>query len=149
MRRGMDTAFGFKGTGWAFPPAFSAGGGEVEMVGGDDDIHQSLEILLATVPGERLMQPDFGCDLDAFVFEAADQSLITRITRMVSDAVLYHEPRVDLRDVNIAPDPVEAGRIIIRVDYRSRLTNTRYNMVYPFYLREAVVGAGAPAGPGG
>ena len=128
----------YKGTGWAFPPRFGRGGASVEMVSGDDDILESLRLLLATEPGERIMRPDFGCKLSAFLFEEIDQGLINRITRTVSDAILNHEPRVTLEQVEVTRGTDSTGEVTVRVSYRSRLTNSRYNLVYPFYLREAV-----------
>ena len=127
----------FKGTGWAFPPAFGRGGASVATVSGDEDILECLQILLATAPGERIMRPSFGCDLKSFVFEEVDQTLVHRITRIVSDAILYNEPRVVLEDVDVSPSGDDGAVLDIRITYRSRLTNTRYNMVWPFYLDEA------------
>jgi phage baseplate assembly protein W len=128
-----------KGVGWAFPPRFGRGGASVEMVSGDDDILESLRLLLATEPGERVMRPSFGCNLSAFVFEEVDQGLISRITRTVSDAILNHEPRVILEQVEVARGADSTGSVMVRISYRSRLTNSRYNLVYPFYLREAAL----------
>ena len=84
----------FLGTGWAFPPTFIAGGGEVELVAGTADIHQSLQILLSTRLGERLMQESFGCDLTNILFEEIDQSMVNILTNLISDAILYHESRI-------------------------------------------------------
>jgi uncharacterized protein len=131
-------AAGFQGRGLAFPPAFGPGGASVAMVEGDEDIAQSLQIILGTRPGERVMQSRFGCDLDAVLFEEIDSNLLASVTRLVSDAILYHEPRIDLEAVRVLPDTQTPGLLTIEVAYRSRLTNSRWNLVYPFYLREAV-----------
>ena len=128
----------FLGRGWAFPPAFGAGGGEIETVDGEEDVRQSLEILLATRPGERVLQERFGCGLEDVMFEEIDQHLVTTVTSRVKDAILYHEPRIQLDGVDVAASG-EAGRIEISIRYTVRATNTRFNMVYPFYLNEAVV----------
>lgn len=128
---------GFLGTGWSFPPSFSGGGAEVEMVSGVEDVHQSLQILLATSRDERPMQEGFGCGLDAVMFEEMDSSLINRVTNLIYDAILQHEPRVDLREVD-ARAGAEAGVLEIRIAYGIRGTNSRFNMVFPFYLNEAV-----------
>ena len=136
---------GFKGTGWAFPPSFGRGGATVATVSGDEDIVQSLHIILATETGERVMRPKFGCNLSAFVFEEIDQGLISRIIRTVSDAILHYEPRVVAEKVDAVPDTENRSTLLIRVLYRSRITNARYNLVYPFYLDEAAAGP-APGG---
>jgi len=127
----------FLGSGWSFPPEFSAGGAEVQVVSDVEDVHQSLQILLATRRGERPMQETFGCNLDALLFEEMDQALVSKVTSLISDAILEHEPRVDLSGVDVSPG-AEAGVLRIRIDYGIRGTNSRYNMVFPFYLNEAV-----------
>jgi hypothetical protein len=128
----------FLGTGWGFPPAFGPGGGELVTVSGVEDVHQSLAILFATRAGERPMQESYGCSLDEVLFEEIDHALVNRITSSIHDAVLRHEPRIRLVDIDVSPDPTEAGKLIIRLDYIVLGTNSRYNMVFPFYLNEAV-----------
>jgi len=127
----------FLGTGWSFPPSFSRGGGDVDMISGTEDIHQSLQILLSTQPGERLMQDDYGCDMNGFVFEEIDQGLRNTMRRIISDAILYHEPRITLEGLAVSESEAEQGVLLISIDYTVRTTNTRYNMVFPFYIDEA------------
>ena len=127
----------FLGTGWAFPPVFNRGSGEVELVSNEDDISQSLRIILSTRPGERLMQPDFGCELSQFLFEEIRQGVITSITGVVSDALLYHEPRIKVNRIHVDDSQAAVGLLLINIDYTIRQTNTRSNLVYPFYLQEA------------
>lgn len=127
----------FLGRGWAFPPSFTDGGGDVEMVAGADDVQQSLEILLATCPGERVMQDSFGTDLQRLTFEELDQSLASSITRLIKDAILDHEPRVELDDVEVDKHPDEPHCLQIHVRYTVRGTNSRFNLVFPFYRMEA------------
>ena len=127
----------FLGRGWSFPPSFSFGGSEVETVAGVEDIHESLQILLSTMPGERIMHPDFGCDLDRILFEEVDQGLVNTLTQLISDAILYHEPRVTLNDLDVTESDAENGLLLIKLAYTVRSTNSRFNMVYPFYLNEA------------
>ena len=127
----------FKGTGWSFPPRFGRGGASVATVSGDEDILESLQILLGTAPGERVMRPSFGCNLDAYVFAEMDQATVNSISRTVNDAILYNEPRIDVDEIDISRDPDDDGTLLIRITWRSRLTNARYNMVYPFYVDEA------------
>lgn len=133
----MQNDQSFLGTGWSFPPGFTQGGGEMEMVSGSEDIHQSLQVLFATQLGERVMQDEFGCDLNGFLFEEIDQGLINSLTGMISDAILYHEPRITMDRLEITGSASEPGLLLISIDYTIRSTNSRYNMVYPFYLNEA------------
>jgi uncharacterized protein len=127
----------FLGTGWGFPPSFTSGGAEVEMVSGNEDIHQSLMILLATAPGERVMNEDYGCDLHSVQFEEINQGLVNQLSSLVSDAILFHEPRVTLDQVDVTDDPTVDGLLLISVSYTVRSSNSRFNMVLPFYTNEA------------
>lgn len=127
----------FLGRGWAFPPSFVAGGAGVEMASGVDDIEQSLQILLRTWPGERVMQETFGCDLGSLVFEPLDQRLINTLERLVGDAVIDHEPRIKLDRVDVARSAGGPSAVVITVHYTVKGTNSRYNLVFPFYLTEA------------
>ena len=132
----------FLGTGWSFPPTFTEGGGDVATVSDAEDIHQSLQILFATSLGERVMQDDYGCDLGRFLFEEIDRGLINSLTGLVSDAILFHEPRIALNNLQISDAEAVAGLLLIQIDYTIRTTNSRYNMVYPFYLSEAIPSGG-------
>jgi len=128
---------GFVGQGWAFPPQFSRGGKELKLAAGQEDIQQSLQILFSTQLGERLMQEGFGADLSTVLFEEVDQALVNTLTRLMTDAILYHEPRVSLDRLDVSENDTEKGLLLISLDYTIRSTNSRYNMVYPFYLNEA------------
>lgn len=127
----------FLGRGWAFPPAFGKGGADVEMVTAAVDIQQSLEILLSTAASERPFAREFGCDLGEFQFEEINHGLLARLSGVISDAVLRHETRITLNGVDLQSDPQVAGRLLIHLDYTVRASNSRYNLVYPFYLHEA------------
>lgn len=128
---------GFLGTGWAFPPSFGPGGAELELVADEQDVEQALTILFATRRAERPMQEHFGCNLDEQLFAELDHALVSNLTSMISDAILAHEPRIALEDVDVNVDPHEAGCLRITLDYTILATNSRYNMVFPFYLTEA------------
>jgi len=137
----MNTPFNsFLGTGWSFPPAFDRESGQVEMVSELVDINQSLDILLSTSLGERVMVPDYGCNLDDYMFESLNNSLIGLIKHHVENSILFYEPRIIAEKVDVTQadslDLIE-GRFIITVEYRIPETNSRYNYVYDYYLNEA------------
>lgn len=137
----MSTDAAFLGRGWSFPPTFQSGGGEVVMVSGVEDIHQSLQILLSTRLGERVMQDEFGCPLDSVIFEEIDQGLINTLNRSISDAILYYEPRITLEEIDVDEDMEQPGLLLISIAYTVRSTNSRFNLVYPFYINEAMIPA--------
>ena len=132
----MELNTSFLGTGWSFPPTFNQEIAAVELVSDAEDVRQSLEIILSTQPGERIMHPDFGCELNQFLFEEITQGLITGIKGIIADAILYHEPRVDLEAIDISESADQQGLLFISIDYLLRTTNSRFNLVYPFYLKE-------------
>ncbi|MGB1014037.1 MAG: GPW/gp25 family protein [Nannocystaceae bacterium] len=133
----MASEAAFLGRGWSFPPRFFGAGAEVAMASGVEDIHESLQVILTTYAGERVMQPNFGCSLDRLLFEELDQSLANQITATITDAILYHEPRIILDRVSVDDSTGVDGLLHIVVAYTVRATNSRYNMVFPFYLNEA------------
>lgn len=124
----------FLGRGWGFPPTFSRNSG-VEMTTGEEDIHNSLEILLSTSVGERVMQSKYGCNMDRLLFEPLDSSLQAYMKDLIHTAILYFEPRIILDGVKLTA-VAEEGRIDISIDYTIATTNTRHNYVYPFYKIE-------------
>lgn len=129
----------FLGTGWSFPPQFSRQQGGVVMTSDADDIRESLQILLSTALGERVMQPKYGCNLDDLLFEPLNTTVCTYIRGLVKQAILIFEPRIRLDDVVIEMIDAPAGRVDLVVDYTVRATNSRFNLVYPFYRQEASV----------
>ncbi|OGO00131.1 MAG: hypothetical protein A2Y58_06110 [Chloroflexi bacterium RBG_13_51_52] len=133
----MQGESAYIGTGWSFPPEFGGSGEGVVMVSGIENITQSIMLILSTRPGERLMHPDFGCDLNRFVFGEMNESLISGVRSAVSDALLKHEPRIKVNDVLVTESEDRPGVLLVHIDYTIRTTNSRFNMVYPFYVNEA------------
>lgn len=137
-----DAGHSFLGSGWAFPPRFRRDG-KLDMVGDEQDIRESLQIILSTAPGERVMHPTFGCGLRALVFESVDESLKTRIKDAIVRAVALFEHRVEVDLVAVHTDAVDQALLKIELGYRIRATNTAANMVFPFYLgneQETLIG---------
>lgn len=137
----MNTPYNsFLGTGWSFPPTFDFDSGQVELVSDLDDIRESLNILLSTSLGERVMQPDYGCNLDDYMFESLNNSLIGLIKHHVENAILFYEPRIIAENVDVtaadSADLIE-GKFTITVEYTIPETNSRYNYVFDYYLNEA------------
>jgi uncharacterized protein len=132
----MSNDKSFLGTGWGFPPDFDNTTNNVGMISDAEDIQSSLEILLSTRPGERVMRPDYGCNLDELVFEALTTTFTTYIKDLITTAILYHEPRIQVNKIELQEAGELEGRILIIIEYTIRSTNSRFNFVYPFYRAE-------------
>lgn len=132
----MDKNYAFLGTGWSFPPSFANRGGYVETVSGTADVFESIKIISSTEPGERVMRPDFGCGLSGFAFAEMTAGAIGDIRDTISRAIGHHEKRVELESIDVSPTE-EEGVLKISVSYIISSDNSRYNMVFPYYLNEA------------
>jgi len=130
-----DAITTYLGTGWSFPPQFSKTLKEVKLISDEADIKSSLEVLLSTRVGERIMQPGYGCNLDELVFEPLNVSLQTYIKDLVFTSIYFYEPRINPENVTLEPVDVE-GIVNVTIEYTIRSTNTRHNLVFPYYLNE-------------
>jgi hypothetical protein len=126
----------FLGRGWSFPPTFNRSIAGVEMLEEEADIASSLEVLLSTARGERVMLPQYGCNLDELVFESLDTRMKTLMADKVESAILYHEPRIELENVRLDDSFDLEGVVLIAIIYRVKTTNSRFNFVFPFYKLE-------------
>lgn len=132
----MESENAFLGRGWGFPPTFDKASKSVGMLEEEKDIESSLEILLSTRLGERIMQPNYGCNLDEMVFEAMNLTMLTYLKDLVENAILYYEPRIDLEGIEIDTSQELEGLLLIIIDFTVRTTNSRFNYVFPFYKNE-------------
>jgi len=129
----MTTAF--LGIGWKFPVGLDVNG-KIALSEYEQAIREAIQIILLTAKGERVMRPDFGSGLYEFVFATIDATTLGSIQATVQDALIQWEPRIQVLAVDVAPDPGEIGKLFINIDYRVRATNTKFNLVFPFYLKE-------------
>ena len=100
-----------------------------------EDIREAILIILGTAKGERLMRPEFGCVIHEYVFCSMDVVNLHLIENAVREALIMWEPRIKVISVKAEPDS-EEGKLLMEIDYQVRTTNTRFNLVYPFYLKE-------------
>lgn len=122
-----------QGRGWRFP-ILPDPTGSLGYVEGDENVEQSLRIMLLTQLGERLMRPDFGCAAPRLVFAPGSLQFLGLLETTVREAVRDWEPRIDLDAVRAEADVVEENRVTVSIAYRVRRTNSRFNLVFPFYL---------------
>lgn len=124
----------FLGIGWSFPVAKTEPGGQIAMAAYEASIRQAIWIILGTAPGERVMRPEFGCGIHNLVFAVNSAGTAGQAATLVRQALVRWEPRIDVLKVGAAPDSADPTLLLIEIEYRVRATNSRFNLVYPFYL---------------
>jgi phage baseplate assembly protein W len=125
----------FLGTGWQFPIRVNPQGG-LSFSMGEQNVAESIWIILATAQGERQMRPQFGCGMQEMVFAPNNPTTFGNVAHQVRKALTDNESRIDVMDVRVETGPDEPNKVLIRVDYRIRSTNSYHNMVYPFFVQE-------------
>jgi phage baseplate assembly protein W len=134
--RPMEERKAFLGRGWAMPVALDPQTGLVATVAYEEDIRQSILIILETAPGERVMRPNFGCGIHELVFAAVDSTTVQRVRSTVEEALRRCEARIDVLNVNVDEAATSEGKLLVEIEYRVRKTNQLGNLVFPFYFRE-------------
>ena len=124
----------FEGRGWRFPISLDAAGAIAEARE-EDKVRQSIEIILRTAPGERVMRPDFGCRIHDLVFDTVSGAMIGRVATAVASALATFEPRIDVLNINPQQDTEDPTRLLVEINYRLRSSNSRFNLVFPFYVQ--------------
>ena len=132
----MDEYKDFLGRGWAMPVDVDPYTGLIATAEYEEDIRQSIRIILETAKGERVMRHNFGCGIHDLVFEVIDTTTMQRIRSEVEDALRRYEARIDVLEVNPDEDATSEGKLLVEVEYRVRRTNQLGNLVFPFYFRE-------------
>lgn len=127
----------FLGTGWSFPPEFVQNGRGVVMTSDEEDIRTSLEILFGTLQGERFMLPQYGLKPHELLFEPAGTTMKAFLEDRIRTAILIHEPRIRLLSLEVDSPDTNAGEMRISLEYEVRATNSRYNLVFPFYRHDS------------
>ena len=129
---------GFLGRGWRFPILPDATG-RLGYVEGEANIEQSLRILLLTTLGDRVMRPTFGCAAPRLVFSPGSVQYLRLLETTVREAVRDWEPRVTIDDVSAEALRNDETHVNVNIDYRIRGINTKFNLVFPFYLGQMQV----------
>lgn len=126
----------FLGSGWSFPPEFVKETGQVVITADEADIEASLKILFGTALGERFLKPKYGLDLRAALFDPVSTTMKAFLKDHIKTAILIYEPRINLLALDLDTSAQYEGRVSIVVEYEIRATNSRYNLVYPFYAAD-------------
>jgi len=125
----------FLGIGWKFPISVNENLA-INSSAFEDSIRESILIILGTRKGERLMHPDFGCGIHDYVFEVLNSVTVGRIEVSIKEALTTFEPRINLLSIKVSDENMTNGILLIAIEYQVIATNNRFNLVYPFYLRE-------------
>jgi len=125
----------FIGIGWSFPTTITPAG-SVRLVGGGEDIDAAIRMILSTIPGERVMRPEFGCKAKLLLFAALNAATHALLAQYVEQALKRWEPRIDLEQVNVNadPDPAKEGVLLCTIEYTIKATHDRRSIVYPFFI---------------
>lgn len=126
---------GIPGAGWSFPVETDHKG-DVALSEGEMSIRDSIRLILGTAKGERIMEPEFGCDIHRHVYDNIDGTTLTLVEDSVGRALVRWEPRIDVGDISARRDPDEPNKLLIEINFVVRSTNSEKNMVYPFYVNE-------------
>ena len=126
----------FLGSGWAFPVTFSKGNLELSLSHFEENINNSIDIILQTNIGERCLEPNFGTGLSRFLFGKMDETLKGGIMETVKFSLLDNEPRIEVKNVLVTFSEEQKGTVLIDIEYIYIKTNTRHNYIYPFYIKE-------------
>lgn len=129
----------FLGTGWKYPIQLDQHG-DFALSRYEQSIQEAIWTILSIAPGERLMRPDFGCRIHELVFAPNDAATIGLARFYVEDALRRWEPRIELIQVKVEVDSGKPEELLISISYQVRTTDSRFNMVYPFYLTRGVTG---------
>lgn len=129
----------FIGQGWAFPVRLEANG-RIALVTGYEDIEQSIRIILGTIPGERVMRPNFGCRAWELVFAPNTVATHALLRHYVEQALGFWEPRIELVEVQVdnanqSTHPnIHGEALLVSIYYKIKATHDPRSIVYPFYL---------------
>jgi phage baseplate assembly protein W len=127
----------FLGIGWKYPVSVEADG-SISSSSYEENIRESILLILGTAKGERLMRPEFGCSIHEYAYGTMDTLTRRKIENAVYEALVDWEPRIEVNEIKIFTEKALEGKILINIDYKVRRSNTQVNLVYPFYLKEGV-----------
>lgn len=129
----------FLGSGWKFPVQVDETTGRIKVSSYEEDIKEAIGIIIGTRKGERVMMPEFGCEIHDYAFSTLDYTTINQMENAVTEAIRIWEPRVDQVSTKVTFDQEDKGKVYINVSYVVRTTNNPYNLVYPYFVNEGFV----------
>lgn len=123
----------YLGAGLKFPPQVNKATGRFMLSSKEENVKESIYLILMTQKTERFMRPEYGSSILSYAFADTGETMLALMQQELEEDILKNEPRVD--DVTIRIDAQSrSGCLIIYIDYRLRGSSIRDNMVFPFYL---------------
>lgn len=122
----------FLGVGWAFPVGVDARG-RIALARQERDIEEAMRIILLTPKGQRVMRPEFGCQIHDLMFAPNDATTAGLAAYYVEEALGMWEPRIHIKEVTARPDTENQGRLLIDISYEIKATHDSRSLVFPFY----------------
>lgn len=101
-------------------------------------IRSSLQRILMTNKGERVMLPEFGCDLNKYIFEPADSFLEAEIKNEILTAIQKWEPRVTVKSISMKFE--NGNALVIAIPYTINGTDTSDTVNYVIKSKNLAVG---------
>ena len=123
----------YLGAGMKFPPQVNKATGRFMLSSKEENVKESIYLILMTQKTERFMRPEYGSSILSYAFADTGETMLALMQQELEEDILKNEPRVD--DVTIRIDAQSrSGCLIIYIDYRLRGSSIRDNMLFPFYL---------------
>ncbi len=122
----------FLGVGWAFPVGVDSRG-RIRLAHHEQDIAEAIRIILLTPKGQRVMRPEFGCQIHDLIFAPNDATTAGLAAYYVQEALGMWEPRIEVKDVTAGPDQGNTGRLLVEITYIVKATYDQRTLVFPFY----------------
>lgn len=126
----------FMGRGFQFPFGVDPATSRIAMSGAEDNIRESIRLILRTNIGERVMLPEFGTSAGDFLFSDSSAERVSSLESSVREALEQWEPRISDVEVSAVDNGGSRNMVELNIRYTVRMTNNRFNMVYPFYMME-------------
>jgi phage baseplate assembly protein W len=123
----------FLGRGLSFPIRLNDRD-RFSMVDGDTDIREAIYIIIHTIPGERVLRPNFGCEIHSLIFHPANNKTAMLAERYIEEALTMWEPRIDLIDIDVTPGATEYGELLIEITYSPKNEHDPRSLIFPYYL---------------
>lgn len=124
----------FLGKGLRFPVSVNLNGG-VSSSQLEENVRQSIFIILGTAPGERINRAHFGCQIHDLMFAPNNAFTSAAAEVYCEEAIYKFEPRVEKVTCRAKANIDEPNRLDIRIEYVIAGKNDKRNLVFPFYLK--------------